>query len=139
MCHHGPIDKTITNFFAVLKGHGWNKNFFPSKEMSVIVPSSLTDLFKTSAERGRARCNTIATAKLMEWMPNNQDLVHKRSRPRGVWRDSVVRSCCGTLKGMVLGFESGLVWSTYYPNINQHRHRVCFEITVAQPDFWLNH
>ena len=45
--------------------------------------------------------------------------------------DSVVRSCCGTLKGMVLGFEGGIVGSTYGANETQHRNRVDLEITQS--------
>ena len=34
--------------------------------------------------------------------------------------DSVVRSCCGTLKAIVLGFEGGYVGSTYGADETQH-------------------
>ena len=45
--------------------------------------------------------------------------------------DSVVRSCCGTLKGMILGFESGFVGSTYGANETQHGNRVDLDITQS--------
>ena len=43
--------------------------------------------------------------------------------------DSVVRSRCGALKGMSLGFECGSVRSTYRAHEIQHRNCVDLDIT----------
>ena len=45
--------------------------------------------------------------------------------------DSVVRSCCGARKGMILGFECGFVRSTYRANEIQHRNCVDLDITQS--------
>ena len=44
--------------------------------------------------------------------------------------DSVVWSCCGTLKGMILGFEGGFVGST--DRANETRQRNCVDLKFTQ-------
>ena len=46
-------------------------------------------------------------------------------------RDSVVRSCRGTLKAMILGCEGGFLRSTNGANETQHGNRVDLEITQS--------
>ena len=45
--------------------------------------------------------------------------------------DSVVRSCCGILKGMILCYKGGFVRSTYGANETQHGNRVDLDITQS--------
>ena len=45
--------------------------------------------------------------------------------------DSVVRSCCGTLKSMVLGLDCSFVGSTYGANEIEHGNRVDLDITQS--------
>ena len=45
--------------------------------------------------------------------------------------DGVVRSCCGTLKGMVLSLDGSFVGSTYGSNKTQHRDRINLEVTQS--------
>ena len=54
-----------------------------------------------------------------------------RANRKKIGGDSVVRSCCGTLKGMVLGFECCFVRSTYRANESQHRNCVDLDITQS--------
>ena len=51
-----------------------------------------------------------------------------RANRKKIGEDSVVRSCCGTLKGMVLCFEGGIVRSTYGANEAQNRYRKDLDI-----------
>ena len=119
------------------KGHGWNKEFFfpngrESEKRSAIVSTSRTDLFKTSAERGGACCNTTASHKA-EGMNAHQirakatNGTHSKKRR---W-DSVFWACCSTVKSMVLGLEGCLIWCTNRSNKAQHRNRVNFEVTQS--------
>ena len=78
------------------------------------MPTCLIDFFKTSAESGGACCNSIASSQtdrvdayqIRTKSTDGADLKQGRG-------NSVARSCCGTLNEMVLGCESGFVWSTY--------------------------
>ena len=45
--------------------------------------------------------------------------------------DSVVRSCCGTLNGMVLSLDGSFVGSTYGANEIRHGNRVDLDITQS--------
>ena len=45
--------------------------------------------------------------------------------------NSVERSCCGALEGMIIGFEGGFVGGTNRANETQHGNRVDFEITQS--------
>ena len=65
-----------------------------------------------NAHQNRAKSQTEPTARSLE-------------------EDSVVRSSCGTLKGMVFGFEGGIVGSTHGDNEAQHGNRVDLEITQS--------
>ena len=45
--------------------------------------------------------------------------------------DGVVRSCSGTLKGMVLSLDGSFVGSTFGANETQHRNRVDLEVAQS--------
>ena len=64
-------------------------------------------------------------------MPDKSGRSPQTANRKKIGGDSVVRSCCGTLKGMVLGFECGFVRSTYRANEIQHRNCVDLEITQS--------
>ena len=49
---------------------------------------------------------------------------------KGRW-NSIVRSCCGALKGMVLGLEGCLIWCTCRPNKTQYRNRIDLELAES--------
>ena len=103
-----------------------------SKERSATVPACRTDILQALGKRGRACCNPIAgrqadgmdAYQIRAWSTDGAN----RKKFRG---DGVVRSCCGTLKGMVLGFQGGFIRCTYRPNKTQHRNRVDLDITQS--------
>ena len=64
-------------------------------------------------------------------MPTKSGRSPQTANRKKIGGDSVVRSCCGILKGMVLGFECGFVRSTYRANEIQHRNCVNLEITQS--------
>ena len=45
--------------------------------------------------------------------------------------NSVVRACCDTLKGLVLGFEGRFVRCAYGASTTQHRDRMNLEVTQS--------
>ena len=96
------------------------------------MPACRTDLLKELGKRGRACCNTTASRQT-----NGMDAYQIRTQStdganRKKFRGySIVRSCCDTLKGMVLGFEGGFIWCTCRPNKTQRRNRLDLDITQS--------
>ena len=78
------------------------------------MSSNSTDLFKTSAKRGRTSCNSIAS-RYADGMNTHQ--VRTKSTDganlKNGRRKSVVRDFCGTLKCMVLDLEGCFIGCTY--------------------------
>ena len=116
------------------EGHGVNKKFFSQmgerEKRSAIVSTSRTDLFKTSAKRGRACCNPIASRKAdgVNAHQIRAKATYGAKHNKCRWK-SVVQACCSTLKSMVLGFEGCLISCTNRSNKTQHRSRVNLEVT----------
>ena len=83
------------------------------------MSSSRTDLFKISAKRGRACCNSIASR---EAGGMNAHQIRAKAT-NGAW--------CSTLKSTVLSLEGCLTWCTNRSNRAQHRSRLILEVTQS--------
>ena len=103
------------------------------------MPTGRSDFLEALYKRGRTCSNSIASRKAdgVDAHQVRTKATH-RANSKKVRKYSVVRSCCGTLKGMVLSLEGCLVGCADGANKTQHRNRVNLVVTqsLAQPDFW---
>ena len=107
--------RTISKTFAVLKAMDGARNSFSqlgerAKRGMQLCPSSRTDIFKTSAKRGRACCNSIAS-RLAEGMNAHQiraKATNRANTKQCRW-NSFIRACSSTLKSMVPGAHTDAI------------------------------